>query len=264
MGANRLFTIMIRFLVVVGAAVACAALWPGNASVAQTGGGLSGATEVQTLLVPNIESTLSSQTTFRIDQINRLEGERFEAGEPLIVFDCDVLRAEGNTAKAVLKGARDLLDSRYRLRDLRGMSDIEVALAEAEFLRAEAELARAKALLKRCHIDVPFGGVVVELLVNQHESVQEGQPLLRVVDNSMPRVEMFVPSRWIAWLKPGMDFEISVNETSKVYAATITILVPRIDAVSQTFKAIGKITGDHLELIPGMSGTAIFHPPEIQ
>jgi membrane fusion protein, multidrug efflux system len=72
---------------------------------------------------------------------------------------------------------------------------------------------------------------------------------------------LIAPSRWLAWLKPGMPFKVDIHETEKTYSAQVMRLSGRVDPVSQTIKVIGEITQTAPELMAGMSGRVVITPP---
>ena len=69
---------------------------------------------------------------------------------------------------------------------------------------------------------------------------------------------MLVPSRWLSWLKAGIEFKVHIEETDKTYPARVTRLGGRVDPVSQSIKVIGQITSATPELMAGMSGQVNF------
>jgi hypothetical protein len=70
-----------------------------------------------------------------------------------------------------------------------------------------------------------------------------------------------VPSRWLAWLKPGHQFRVRIDETTDTYPAKITRLGARVDPVSQSIKIAAVIDGRFPQLIAGMSGRVELAPP---
>ncbi|CAK0764628.1 hypothetical protein WCLP8_3730004 [uncultured Gammaproteobacteria bacterium] len=56
---------------------------------------------------------------------------------------------------------------------------------------------------------------MVEQKAREHQYVQAGQPLLEILDDSVLEVEFIAPSSWLAWLKAGASFKVTVEETGK-------------------------------------------------
>jgi len=208
--------------------------------------------DIRVLLKPDVESTLSSQIAGKITYIGVRESERFKSKQRLLEFNCDVQKAQ-------LKKAG--LEANLRLQEYKSVSQLEVAVAAAEVEKAQAERAVVRARLKMCVIDAPFDGRVVELMVNPHEGVTQGQELIKILDDSRLKLELFVPSHWLSWLKQGIGFSVRIDETGKTYPATVIALGAKVDPVSHSIEVTAEIEGRPGELLAGMSGTAQFQPP---
>jgi len=116
--------------------------------------------------------------------------------------------------------------------------------------------------VSKCSLNAPFSGRVAKTYVEPHEYVTQGKPLLEVVNTKQLEVKLIVPSRWLTWLVRGKRFSIHVDDLNRNYAARVTRLGARIDPVSQTVSLAGEIEGSPSELLPGMSGWAIFALPK--
>ncbi|MBF0270119.1 MAG: efflux RND transporter periplasmic adaptor subunit [Alphaproteobacteria bacterium] len=216
---------------------------------------------IRALLVPRNESALSVQIAAIIAEMPVRPGERFKKGDELVRFDCSMQKAEQQKAQAEAVGARKTLAVKRELVKLNSISQLEVALAEADAAKAEAQVALASAVIAQCLLKAPYDGRVVEVRARAHESTQPGQKLMEIVEESDPEIEAIVPSRWLEWLKPGAGFTIKIEETGKSYAAQVTKLGARVDAVSQSVKIYGGLKARAAELMPGMSGEAVFAKP---
>jgi membrane fusion protein, multidrug efflux system len=104
----------------------------------------------------------------------------------------------------------------------------------------------------------PWGGRVAKIHVRNHMSVAAGQPLLDLVKTGPLKIKLSVPSRHLASMKPGVAFEVAIDETGKRYEAQVRAINSRIDPVSQTIEIEAAMSRDHAELLAGMSGTARF------
>ncbi|MFM7784366.1 MAG: HlyD family efflux transporter periplasmic adaptor subunit [Gammaproteobacteria bacterium] len=112
-----------------------------------------------------------------------------------------------------------------------------------------------------CRLEAPWDGAVVARHVNALESVSPGQPLLEIHSAAVPRLQLFVPSGWLAWLAVGARFEVEILETGRRYPAVLKRLGTQVDAVSQTVELFGEFDGETEGLLPGMTGTALMAPP---
>ena len=218
--------------------------------------------EIRAQLVPRQFTTLSGEMAGRIDQINTRVGEAFKKGDQLVVFDCVSQRAQLSRAKAVTTQAEKTLAINLRLLQLKSIGQNEVDIAKAEFEKAKAEYEIADAQVSKCVIAAPFSGVTVEQKARPYQYATPGQALLDLIDNMNLDVELIVPSRWLAWLKPGYQFALHVDETGKSYPTRVVRVSGRVDPVSQSVKVIGEIAVAVPELMAGMSGKANISQPK--
>lgn len=210
------------------------------------------------LLAPEVEAVLSSEIAGRINFIGAQDGDAVEQGQTLVRFDCAVQKAELAKAQAELDGAVQTYESNRKLSTLGSFSELDLAVSKSKMAQARAEVSRMRALTAMCSIQAPFAGRVVEVRVNNHESVPEGQPLVELLDHRNLEAELFAPSGWLRWLETGQPLELLIGETGGRYPAVVHNIGARVDPVSQTIPLRVRIQGDHPELLPGMSGLAEF------
>ena len=216
---------------------------------------------VRALLVPRVESVLSSQITAQITRIAVAEGQRFEQGETLVEFRCDETRAELLKSRAELRAATSTYQANLKLREHNAISPLEVEVSQARVDQARADVALWQARIAHCSVAAPFPGRVARVAANPFETVTQGAPLLEILDDRELTMQLHVPSNWLSWLQAGTGFQVSIDETGRTYAATVTELGARVDPVSQTLLVNAVIDGRHDELLAGMSGIARFPVP---
>jgi len=225
-------------------------------SVSAQGGAPDGRIRVQ--LTPFQQTTLSTEISANISKLPLREGEAFRDNQVLIEFDCSLLNALSNKAEASAEAARQALKVSKRLAELNSISTLEVDQATAKMKETEAEAEAMRVNVSKCILRAPYNGRIAKLYVDAHQYVTPGKPLMDIIDTSRLEVRLIVPSRWLAWLKPGSRFSIQIEELGRVYQARIVRLGARIDPVSQSLLLTGEIDGNHSELLPGMSGWASF------
>lgn len=217
-------------------------------------------TRVRGLVSAKQHTILSSQLAGRLARLESNTGDRFRKGNVLAAIDCDVQRAQVAEHRAELNAAETAMGVQRQLAGLKSGSTLDAAMAEGNVGKARARLALASATAEMCEIRAPFDGRVVDRRVEPFQHVAAGQAVLEVQDDTVLEVEIIVPSQWVAWLKPGSPFAITVDETGKDYAGKLTRLGVRIDPASQSLKVVGELSGAAGDLLPGMSGTARFNP----
>lgn len=217
---------------------------------------------IRVLLIPQRETTVVSQI---VGQINRLGGELGSAvtqGTPLVVFDCTELTARLKMSEAELTTAREQHEAKIRLQGLNAAGEMEVTLAAAAVEKARGQIDLSRAQMRQCVIPAPFAGRIVKLHVKQFQGVNVGQPLLDMVSSGPLKLKLNAPSKWLVWLKPGVKFDVRIDETGKSYPAVVTALNGRVDAASQSIEIEGRVNGTFNELLAGMSGNALFAAPK--
>lgn len=203
-------------------------------------------------------AVISGEIAARIKQLPKRTGESFRKGETLVSFECALFEAQRDKVAAEREGAETKLKNDRQLEALNSIGHLEVALSEAELKKAEAELRIARLNAERCIIRAPYDGLMVQVLVNEHESVREQQELLEIVDTGSLEAEIVVPANWLAWLKVGQPLRMRIDETGKTVDAKVIAIGATIDPVSQTTNVRARFTGKQSRLVPGMSGTANF------
>ncbi len=213
---------------------------------------------VRVLLAAQRETVLSSRIAGRIERMTVADGDHFRRGQTLVTMDCAIHRAKLGKVRAELEAARAALAVRERLESLRSGSAMETSLARSNLEKARAERDILRVTLDMCHIKAPYAGRVVTRKARAHQTVAQGQPLLEILDDGSLEAHLIIPSRWLNWLRPGQPFTIHLDETDRDYAARVRTIGARIDPASQSLNIIGRIDGEHAELIAGMSGSARF------
>jgi RND family efflux transporter, MFP subunit len=218
----------------------------------------SPALEIRAQLTAKYSAVLSAEIAAVVNQLKVREGERFKKGELLVGFDCSIQQAQLQKAQATATGAAKTYEVNDRLAQLESVSTLDVDVAKAKLGEAKADIALTQAGLQKCKVNAPFSGRVVSLPAHEHQYMKVGEPLMEIIDDSQLEVKLIVPSLWLRWLKPGLTFQVHLEELDQDYPAQIDTIGASIDPVSQTVPVVAHITGKHSELLTGMSGKALF------
>lgn len=221
---------------------------------------------VRAQLVAVRHVVIASELAGKISSLPLREGQRFRQGEILVSYDCSLHRARLDRATQAELAARKKLDVAEQLEKLASISKSDLDQARSALAVAQAESGVERAMTRRCTIAAPFAGRVGETFVRAAEHVAEGKELMSIHDDSAFEVQTIVPSRWLAWLKPGYPMQISVEETGQTYTASVLRIAGSVDPVSQSVKVIGRLSNDRAGrdgsgLLPGMSGVVRIEPP---
>jgi hypothetical protein len=98
-------------------------------------------------------------------------------------------------------------------------------------------------------------------LSREFETPQPGTPLIKIIGGAQLEIGIVAPSKSLAWLRPGMEFQFLADETGETHRAAIARFGAAADPVSQTMEVIAVFLDAPGNLLPGMSGTALFAKP---
>ena len=195
----------------------------------------------------------------RVDLVAFKEGEQFFEGDLLIRLDCKRQLAEWEAADAYKREMELALKSARYLFDNNAGSKFKVDTATARLDRAQADLRALTNRLDQCEIRAPYNGLVTNVGIQEHETSTVGKPLLSIISNNDPSLELIVPSNWLTWIKTGRKFDFHVDETQRTHQCSVTRVSASVDSVSQTVKVFAQFTTTPMDVLPGMSGTANFN-----
>lgn len=210
------------------------------------------------------EATLSSPMSGRIEQMHCREMQMVKEDEELVRMDCLLLEGELIKTAAMLDTAQKKAQVLRSLQSLDSVGELDVVLAESDVQVSAAAVDMLQGQLSRCRMQVPFSGVVHRVMVDPHQYVTEGQPLVELVSLKNLEVELLLPSEWLLWLPVEAPFKMAIKETGATHDGHLVRIDSVVDFGSQTVRARGVITSqDGVQLLPGMSGTAYFSKPAV-
>ncbi len=214
--------------------------------------------KIRIQLVSRDEVEVSSEIGAKIASLPFRDGDAFRAGQTLVSLDCSLFSAHLRKAQAEADAAVQLKRVDERLSQLHSIGEIEVEQADARAKASAAEVAYMQATVRKCVIAAPFDGRVAKRSASAQQYTEAGKRILTIVDTSHLELKMIVPSKWLAWLKPGHPLTVHVDEVGKTYPASVARIGARVDPVTQTVDVTAALDGRAPELLPGMSGWAGF------
>lgn len=226
----------------------------GGLACANEANDLFDASSIRAQIVAKHHAVLSAEMTGRINKMQLREGQILQKGALLVSFDCDIQKAQLSKAKAQQSASRNTLSGHRRMAELNAIGEVELENSRFELAKSQADVDYLNAQINRCELRAPYSGVIADLLVNEHEFIQIGSPILEILDTSELQVEFIAPSSWLSWLEPGYPFSIVVDDTHKTYRTEVSYIGAKVDAVSQSIKVVARITESGKDLKPGMSG----------
>ena len=189
-------------------------------------------------------------------------GDRLQTGQVLATLVDDSLRAtaQQRAAEVAESEARvqaklgELALKRLELRRLEGLrksaafsqaryDDVrqEIVIIEGEVSEAQARLDRAKATLGYAHIDLvnaevraPYPGVVSLKHTVAGAYLDDGDPVVTLINDDALEIEADVPSTLVAALAPGTVVEARLDDDSR-HDAVVRAIVPEENPLTRTW-----------------------------
>ncbi len=257
-------------------AAALAGLWCGAMEV------LEDDIATRVVLFPIQEATLAAPVESRVASIGFKEGESFEIDEVLLELDdltfrqrVDRLSAAVNHSELDVQVAEEGMARAERLRNNAGgtliseaeydKAKLELSNSRSRLVAAQAELAVAERELADCRVRAPFSGRLIKWLINPHEYVRTGQPLVALLDDTKVLAAMHLASHIRPGLKIGDEVVIAVDDLpERSFTGGVYEIGGNIDAASRTFELKVLLDNPDGELIAGMAGRLVtrFAAPE--
>jgi len=204
-------------------------------------------------------------------------GDRVDADQPLVALEGPELKsaeAEYVRAESDDRLARQAAGRAERLRAARAIAEKDWQQAEEEARKATAELERARAQLARLHVApgehtsryllrAPFAGTVVErrAAVGMEAGAESGEPLVVVSDLSRVRVNLRLPERQLALVRPGQPVAVRVDAYAEEFPGTIAAIGDVVEDATRTVPVRCTVPNPDRLLKPAMFARVVLKAP---
>ena len=220
------------------------------------------ASESQTaraVIVSLDRTVLSSEIAGEITELSKFEGDSFKKGEPLIKIDCSIYKAQKRKIDVEKEIARLELEKNKKLDTFGSIGTFEIQISQENLNKQKAESDISAINISRCDIKAPFDGKIASKKVSKHQNIKPQDELLEIVGVDNLEAKVVVPSSWLIWLKKGIEFDLSIDETQTTVKAQIVQIDSIVDPTSQSISIRAKLVEPFENIIPGMSATATFY-----
>jgi membrane fusion protein, multidrug efflux system len=200
---------------------------------------------------------LRPEVSGRIAQLGFADGQAVRRGQVLVQLDDTLQQAQLQQAQAQASIARTNLQRSRELLAQQFISQSAVDQNAAALQVADAQVALAQAQLARMRINAPFDGRAGIRSVNVGDYVKDGADLVNIEDSRSMLVDLRLPERYSARLKPGQPVQLDVDALpGKPFAARIDALDSLVDANGRSLLVRARVDNPGGELRPGMFARA--------
>lgn len=204
-------------------------------------------------------TVLSSEIAGEIVELSKFEGDSFKKGDTLIKIDCSIYKAQKRKIDVEKEIARLQVEKNKKLDTYGSIGTFEIQISEENYNKQKAESDIAAINISRCDIQAPFDGKIASKKVSKHQNIKPQDELLEIVGLDNLEAKVVVPSSWLVWLKRGISFDLSIDETRTTVKAQVVQIDSVVDPTSQSITLRAKLLKPFENIIPGMSATANFY-----
>ena len=246
---------------------------------------ISGITE------PIKDRTLSATVADTISTIFFKEGADVEQGQVILKLDnrleileverrkllweskaeIEAVEAQVATLKLLFESTRELFNKTHSVsKEELDKLELEYKVAVAERRRLEAaeereriEYEMALQNMQKRSLRSPVQGTIIKLFLQEGETCEQNQPLIRVVDTSRGTFVCNM-EEWLGrTLKSGqtIDLKIRTGSTSIAKKGTIVFVSPVVDPASGLLEVKAEFNNPDASIRPGVSGVMLIKAP---
>jgi membrane fusion protein (multidrug efflux system) len=202
-------------------------------------------------LMANEEVELRPEIGGRVTGVYFEEGSRIKKGVLLLKINDSELKAELKRKNIEEKLAADEELRRKGLLNINGISreEYERSLNALEVIKAEREIIESQ--LAKTEIIAPFDGVVGLRQVSEGSYVTSNSLVATMQQTDPMKVEFAVSEKYAGQLKDGLNVDVAVGESSRIFTGIVFAVESKIDLNTRTIKARARIANPGQDLIPG-------------
>ena len=189
----------------------------------------------------------------RVAEFKFQEGQRVEQGQPLVVLDDAVYRAEGEQAQAALELAQSNYERAVDLLKRKAGTTKARDEAVAELRAEQAALQLAKAHLDKTVIHAPFGGVVGLRKVSVGDYLAIGTDIVNLEQIDPLKTDFRIAEVYVGAVKRGQKIELGIDAfAGEKFAGEVYAIDPLIDESGRSILLRAKLPNPDGRLRPGL------------
>ncbi|HHF3219491.1 TPA: multidrug efflux RND transporter periplasmic adaptor subunit VmeC [Vibrio diabolicus] len=214
---------------------------------------------------PNQGVTVANETSGVIDKIAFDSGTQVKAGQPLVLLDSDVEKANLKSSQAKLPAAEAKYKRYQGLFKKGSISKEAYDEAEANYFSLKADIESLKATIDRREIKAPFDGVVGIRNVYLGQYLQAGTDIVRLEDTSVMRLRFTVPQTDISRINIDQEVDIFVDAyPDQPFKGSISAIEPAVNVQSGLIQVQADIPNSDGKLRSGMFARANIILPKLE
>jgi RND family efflux transporter MFP subunit len=171
--------------------------------------------------VRNLEELL------QLEEIKRSRRKNLYTQGAISQEQYDEVAFNANALSERLAAARSELDEL-----LAGTRIEQIAAQQAVVKQLDASISQIEITIAKSTIKAPFSGTIAARRLDEGTVVNAAQPVVRLVENAKPEVEIGVPVEFTTQIKPGSRQTVQVGQ--QTYQARVTSILPEVNPATRT------------------------------
>ncbi len=189
----------------------------------------------------------------RIAEFKFQEGQRVTQGQPLVVLDDTIYKAELEQVQAALQLSQSNYDRAVDLLNRKAGTTKARDEAIAQLRDQQASLELAKARLDKTVIKAPFDGVVGLRKASVGDFVDVGKEIVNVEQIDPLKVDFRVAEVYVGAVKPGQQLDLGVDAfAGEKFTGEVYAIDPLIDESGRSILLRARLPNPDRRLRPGL------------
>lgn len=222
---------------------------------------------------PRMKSLVAGEVRGLVEQFSAREGDAVKKGQVLAHINVTSLKIQLKAAKAALmevkanheqvkrdmaRSAQLFKEELIPLKQLEDDMSRDKALSE-RLLQLTAEIERLEDLISKSRILAPFDGVITKEHTEVGQWIQEGSPVVEMIDLKNLRIRVDVPERYIGKLKIGEAVPVRFDALPSFrVSGKISSITPEADNAARTFPVDVEVKNRDMTIKSGMTAQVFF------
>ncbi len=160
----------------------------------------------------------------RVETLTVREGDKINAGDPLLSVDADLQKADVNMNTAALTNAQQTFARAQQLAKTGSGTQKDYDTAQNDLRTAEARLASSQTRLARRSLAAPVTGTVEQVYFRPGEMVPAGRPIVALLPPGNLKIRFFVPQSVLPRLAYGDRVTVSCDGCAPDLGAKISFI----------------------------------------
>lgn len=207
---------------------------------------------IQGELLPLRQVDIRAKTTSTVQQLVRDKGANVERGATILLLDKEDRDAQLVSALAAVDSAQLELSAAKNLRNKGLQSDNLVKSAQSTLAQTQTNLERVKLDIQNLKVIAPFNGTLESRQVEIGSRVDQGDPMVTLVDESTIKAVGYVPQQDVTKLRIGQKVAVLLLDGRQA-KGKITFVARVGDSQTHSFKFEAEISNANGYLNAGTS-----------